>query len=57
MLNQQIKWLFICAIQQCRFKELLDRAKPKCKHEGDTAVPYNDDMFVTHWYAKVGENL
>jgi hypothetical protein len=45
---------FVCAIQECRFAALAKKARTKSRHEGDTALLYNDDshdMFVTHWYA------
>jgi hypothetical protein len=53
---------FICAVQECRFNELATKAKEKSKHEGDTALLYNEqtkDMFVTHWYAdaKIGRKF
>lgn len=44
---------FVCAVQECRFTELAMEAKKKSKHEGDTALLYNDTnntMFITHWY-------
>lgn len=59
---QNKKIPYICAIQQCRFQELADKAKTKSKHEGDTAMMYNEktkDMLVTHWYAeaKIGRKF
>jgi hypothetical protein len=53
---------FICGVQPCRFPVLSEKVMRKSKHEGKTALMYNEktqDMFVTHWYSdsKIGRKF